>query len=263
MTDEPPTVATAVPELALQPVTNASASVDASAGAARRRPRLGWRILRVILLVVLLPAIALGIGLLVAYVVHEIRGNSSIPGNGDTSSAAPLPSASGSASATSSPAASASAPPQVVVPASWITETSPPVGLTYRHPAGWIRRTASPEVLRFAPETVGSQAPGVDGVGAGFEAATDPAQALRSFAARAYGTQPGFVAEAVSAVDGQHPEEQQEVVTYTRSGLGVRVVLRSFRLQGHTVLVLGRSLNSQPARAAQLESQVEASLKFS
>ena len=61
---------------------------------------------------------------------------------------------------------------------------------------------------------------------------------------------------------GGHPDEQQEIVTYSRSGVGVRVVLRSFRSKGHTVLVIGRSLNTQPARAAQLASQVEASLTF-
>jgi hypothetical protein len=219
-----------------------------------RRPRRWWRVLRAVLLVIVLPLIALGVGLLISYIAHLIRGNN------DPVRTAPLPSA--SASPSTSPTPSASATPQVVVPADWVTEVSPPAGLTYRHPAGWVRRTESPEVLRFAPASPGSLTPGVEGVGAGFETSADPAEALRSFAARAYGGQPGFVAAAVQPVSGQHPEEQQEIVTYNRSGVGVRVVLRSFRAQGHTVLIIGRSLNSQPARAAQLESWVEASLKL-
>ena len=211
--------------------------------------------MRAIVLVVLLPVIALAIGLLVAYVVHEIRGNAS------STPAAPLPSASVLPSASPSPSAAPSAA-QVVVPTDWITEVSPPTGLTYRHPPGWIRRTESPEVLRFAPASVGSSAPGIEGLGAGFETATEPTQALQSFAARAYGSQPGFVGGAATPVEGAHPGEQQELVTYSRSGVGVRVVLRSFRLQGHTVLIIGRSLNTQPDRAAQLAAQVEASLTF-
>jgi hypothetical protein len=244
--DEPVTVLTAAPVSAV-PVRQPTP--------APRRPRRWWRILRVVLLVILLPVIALGIGLLIAYVVHLIRGN------GTSTRVVPLPSASAAPSASPSPRASPSA--QVVVPADWITEVAPPTGLTYRHPPGWIRRTESPEVLRFAPASSGSQSPGIEGVGAGFETVTEPTQALQGFAARAYGSQPGFVGGAVTPVQGVHPEEQQEIVTYNRSGVGVRVVLRSFRLQGHTVLIIGRSLNTQPARALQLASQVEASLTFS
>jgi hypothetical protein len=213
-------------------------------------------VLRAVLLVILLPVIALGIGLLIAYIAHLIR-------NSGSSGALPAPAPSASSSPSPSPSPSASPSPQVAVPAGWITEVSPPAGLTYRHPAGWIRRTSSPEVFRFAPASPGSQSPGVEGVGAGFEASTDPADALRRFAARAYSGEPRFVGGAVTPVTGQHPEEQQEIVTYSRSGVAVRVVMHSFRSQGHTVVVIGRSLNSEPARAALLEAQVEASLTFS
>jgi hypothetical protein len=206
-----------------------------------------------VLLVILLPVIALGVGLLIAYLAHLIR-------NGGSSSALPP---APSASSSPSPRPSALPSPQVVaVPAGWIAEVSPPAGLTYRHPASWIRRTSSPEVFRFEPASPGSQSPGVEGVGAGFESFTGPADALRGFAARAYSSEPRFVGGALTPVVGQHPEEEQEVVTYSRSGAAVRVVLHSFRSQGHTVLVVGRSLNAQPARAALLEAQVEASLTF-
>jgi hypothetical protein len=258
--DEPATVLTAAPASAAPVADRAPAGPVPAAQPiapppAPRRARLWWRILRVILLVILLPVIALGIGLLIAYVAHQIRGNAS-----SSTRTVPLPSASASPSASPTPSAAPSA--QVVVPADWIAEVSPPAGLTFRHPPGWIRRTESPEVLRFAPASSGSQSPGIEGVGAGFETATVPAEALQSFAARAYGSQPGFVGGAVTPVQGAHPDETQELVTYNRSGVGVRVVLRSFRLQGHTVLIVGRSLNTQPARALQLASQVEASLAF-
>jgi hypothetical protein len=255
--DEPPTVRTS-PVPVARPVATQQQVVDRPVPVqptAPKRRRLWWRILRVVLLVILLPCIALGIGLLIAWIAHLIRGN------GDHIGTVPAPSA--SASATPTAAASASAPPRVVVPADWIVEVSPPAGLTYRHPPGWVRRTQTPEVFRFAPASPGSTSPGVEGVGAGFEESTDPATALQSFAARAYGGEPGFVAQAVTAVTGGHPEEKQEIVTYRRSGVLVRVVMRSFRLQGHTVLALGRSRSEQPARAAQLESYVEASLRFS
>lgn len=259
--DEPVTVVTPAPvspgQLG-QPPFSSPASPPSSPPSSPRRPHRWWRVLRGIALLILLPVIALGIGLLVAYVVHLLRGS-------DTSTRTVPPatsSASQSVSPSASPTPSASPSAQVVVPADWVTEVSPPTGLTYRHPPGWIRRTESPEVLRFIPARTGSQSPGIEGVGAGFEAATEPAQALQGFAARAYGSQPGFVGGAVTPVKGGHPEEQQEIVTYSRSGVGVRVVLRSFRSQGHTVLVIGRSLNTQPARAAQLASQVEASLTF-
>jgi hypothetical protein len=245
--DEPATVLTS-------PVPPVQAAPTAPAVPATRRPRRWWRVLRVILLVIALPLIALGIGLLIAYIVGQFRGN-------PNARVAPLPSASAAPAASPSPSVTPSA--QVVVPADWITEVSPPTGLTYRHPPGWIRRTESPEVFRFAPVSTDSQTPGVEGVGAGFETASDPTLAVQGFAARAYGSQPGFVGGAVTAVSGLHAGEKQELVTYYRSGVSVRVVLRSFRSQGHTVLVVGRSLNTQPARAAQLASQVEASLQFS
>jgi hypothetical protein len=260
--DEPPTVLTPPPASAVWTLERGEPAAPVvpvpPAAGSPRRPRRWWRVLRAVLLVILLPVIALGIGLLIAYIAHLVRHSGS-----SSALTTPAPSASSSPSPSPSQSPSASPSPRVAVPADWITEVSPPAGLSYRHPAGWIRRTSSPEVFRFEPASIGSQNPGVEGVGAGFEASTDPANALRTVAARAYSSQPRFVGGAVSPVAGQHPEEQQQIVTYNRSGVAVRVVLHSFRSQGHTVVVIGRSLNSQPARAALLEAQVEASLTFS
>jgi hypothetical protein len=43
----------------------------------------------------------------------------------------------------------------------------------------------------------------------------------------------------------------------------VRVVIHSYRVQGKTVLVLGRAASAQPTRAGQLEAFIEASLSVS
>ncbi len=221
----------------------------------RQRPPRWWRILRVVLLVVLLPLIAFAIGLLVAWIVDTIRGHDSVHTSGARQPA------SSSAAPSASASASASAPPPVVVPADWVVESAPPAGLSYRYPAGWLRRTALPEILRFEPASPGSSAPGIEGVGAGLESVTDPAQAAQDFASRNYGQQPGYTAGAVTAVTGAHAGEKQVVVTYNRSGVDVRVVIHAWRSGEQTVLVLGRSANAQPARAGQLESFIEASLK--
>lgn len=208
---------------------------------------------------VALPVAALLIGLLVAWIVHQIRGN------GTPKIIQPVIEPSASAPATSPTSAPTKAAP-VVVPSDWVAEVAPPAGLTYSHPLGWIRRTSTPEVLRFAPAAAGSTAPGIEGVGAGIEPAASPGQALTNFATRVYGAQPGYAASAVTAVPataaGAHPGEQQLVITYLRSGVQVQVDLHSFRSGGHTVLVLGRSARADAARAAQLEAYVEASVKL-
>ena len=172
--------------------------------------------LRVIGLVIALPVAALGIGLLVAWIVQQIRGN--------PTAAAPQggPAPSISAVATTPPPA---APRPAVAPADWVVESDPPAGLTYLHPPGWIRRTSLPEVLRFAPVSAGSTTPGVEGIGAGIEPNVDPSQALQQFATRAYGGQPQVQDGPITAVAGAHAGEQQEVVSYVRSGVPVRVVV--------------------------------------
>jgi hypothetical protein len=249
-----PPAAAPAPEPSPAPRVQPVSSVAAPAAAAKRGLPRWIRVLRGVALVIALPAAALGIGLLIAWIVHTVRGSStpSRPTSPTVSSPAASPRASASA-----------ARPRVVVvvPADWIAESDPPPGLTYSHPPGWIRRTSSPEVLRLAPASPGSTAPGIQGVGAGFELAADPAQAIRDFGGRVYGSQPGFTAGAVTPVAGAHLGEQQGVLTYLRSGVDVRVVLHSFRSGTRTVLLLGRSANAQPAIAAQLEAQVEASLK--
>ncbi len=227
----------------------------APAAAPRSPRRRRWpRVLRAVALVIVLPLAALGIGLLVAWIVHTIRGDSTPTRPATPPATSPAP----------SPRASAATPhPQVtvVVPADWIGETDPPAGLTYSHPPGWIRRTSSPEVLRLEPATPGSAVPGIQGVGAGFETATDPAQAIRDFGTRVYGGQPGFTAAAVTPVAGARAGEQQGIVTYLRSGVDVRVVMHSFRSDTRTVLLLGRSANAQPLLAGRLEAELEASFK--
>ena len=235
---------------------------QAAPGSARRsgRPGRRWlRWLKVAFLVVALPVAALLIGLLVAWIAHLIRGN------GNPKIIQPVIQPSASAPATTPASAPVKAAP-VVVPSDWVAEVAPPAGLTFSHPVGWIRRTSTPEVLRFAPAAAGSTAPGIEGVGAGVETATNPAQALTNFATRVYGAQPGYTAAAVAAVPataaGAHPGEQLLVVEYLRSGVPVQVVLHSYRSGGKTVLVLGRSARAQAARAAQLEAYAEASVKL-
>jgi hypothetical protein len=149
-----------------------------------------------------------------------------------------------------------------VVPADWVAESDPPSGLAYRHPPGWIRRTALPEILRFAPVSTGSTTPGIEGVGAGIETTADPGQALQQFVSRAYGGQPQLQSGPQTAVAGLHPGEKQEVVTYVRSGVPVRVVVHAFASNGRSVIVLARAASAQPSRAAELEAQVEASLQL-
>ncbi len=222
----------------------------------RRRPARRWlRWVRFVALVIVLPVAALGIGLLIAWIVHQIRGNPKAA----APPAAPQPSIS---ALRSTPAAAT--PKPVVVPADWIAESQPPAGLTFRHPPGWIRRTALPEILRFAPVSAGSTTPGIEGIGAGIEPVASPAQAIEQFAARAYGTQPEVQNGPITAVAGAHRGEQQEIVTYSRGGVPVRVVVRSFAetgsSSGHSVIVLARAATADGARAAELEAAVEASL---
>jgi hypothetical protein len=232
-----------------------------SARPAKRPTRRWLHWLKIVVVVIALPIIALLIGLLIAWIVHLIRGNPAthpaVTVNPPVASPAPRASA-------SSPPAPKKAPP-VVVPSDWVVESLPPVGLTFSHPPDWLRRTSSPEVLRFEPAAAGSTAPGIEGVGAGIEAAANPAQAIAEFGTRNYGTQPGFAATAVTPVAastfGAHPGEQQGIVTYLRSGVEVRVVIHSFRSGTSTVLVMGRSAAAEPALAAQLEAFVEASIK--
>jgi hypothetical protein len=215
------------------------------------RRRLRW--LRIVVLVIALPVAAAGIGLLIAWIVHAIRGNPT------TAPAATKPAPSTSASTAPSPSPAA---PRVVVPADWVAESDPPAGITYRHPAGWIRRTALPEILRFAPVATGSTTPGIEGIGAGIEATADPSQALQQFVTRAYAGQPQVQNGPITAVAGGHPGEKQEVVTYTRSGVPVQVVVHAFASSGRSVVVLARAASAQPARAAQLEAIVGASLQI-
>jgi hypothetical protein len=218
-----------------------------------RRGRRWTRWLRVVALVIVLPVVAAGVGLLIAWIVHEIRGNPSTA----PAVTRPVPSISAVKSARPSPA-----PPKVVVPADWIAESDPPAGVTYRHPAGWIRRTALPEILRFAPVSPGSTTPGIEGIGAGIEPTADPSQALQQFVARAYAGQPQVQNGPITAVAGAHAGEKQQVVTYVRSGVPVQVVAHAFASNGRSVVVLARAASAQPARAAQLEAIIEASLQI-
>lgn len=155
-----PDVSTDAPERSAAPVDPAAPAAawhGVSRGAApSRRTRQGrqgrrWlRWLRVVALVILLPVAAAGIGLLIAWIVHEVRGNPTAA----PAATHPVPSASATKTTPPSPT-----PAPVVVPADWVAETDPPTGVTYRHPPGWIRRTALPEILRFAPASAGSQTP--------------------------------------------------------------------------------------------------------
>jgi hypothetical protein len=236
-----------------------------AAGSRSGRGRRWLRVLKVIGLVIALPILALLIGLLIAWIVHLIRGNPPVH-TGQTPATQP------SASSTAPTTSPTTAPQAVTVPADWVTEDQPPQGITYRHPAGWVRRTSGTAVLRFAPVAPGSLTPGIEGVGAQLApAGTTPEAAIRAFVSSNYGGQPGYAAAAPAAVKastpGAHPGELRSVVTYTRSGVPVRVVVDAYSVTtpsgARTVLVLGRSAASTPARAATLESFIEASLKVS
>ena len=258
---EPPTVAAAVnlaPPSAPpppRPSVGRPAPPGSQAVPPAPRARRRWlRWIRVVALVIALPVAALGIGLLVAWIVHTVRGNpTTAPGP-----SAPEPSISAVASAPPT-----TPPHRVVVPADWVIETQPPAGLTFRHPPGWIRRTALPEILRFAPVSPGSTTPGVEGIGAGIEPSVAPSQALQQFVTRAYGTQPQLQQGTITPVSGAHPGEVQEVVGYARAGVPVRVVVRAFSSGDSSVIVLARAASAEPARAAELEATVEASLQIS
>lgn len=254
---EPPTVP--VLQAAAAPPPRPEASPQPAPVRQFRRPprRPRWvTALRVIALVIALPVAAVAIGLLIAWIVHEIRG-----GGSSTGAANPTASASPSPASSPAPTAKASRPAVVIVPTDWVPESAPPEGLAYRHPPGWLRRLSTPEVLRLEPAAPGSTAPGIEGVGAGTEAASSPADALTAFASRTYGAQPGYVAGVPSAA-GSRAGERQVVFTYRRVGVDVRVVARSFRVGGRTVLVIGRAATASGSRAAQLEALVEASLQL-
>jgi hypothetical protein len=207
--------------------------------------------------VIVLPVVAAGIGLLVAWIVHTVRGNPSTA----SGQVAPAPTTSPVTSAP--PTVPSTAPPRAVVPADWVAESDPPAGLTFRHPPGWIRRTALPEILRFAPVSPGSTTPGVEGIGAGIEPGAAPSQALQQFVTRAYGTQPQLQRGPVTAVASARAGELQEVVTYDRGGVPVRVVVHAFGSGSSSVIVLARAASAGPTRAAELEAGVEASLQIS
>jgi hypothetical protein len=235
------------------PPSRSAGHVVPRAAPSRKRRLPGWRWLRVVALVIALPVAALGIGLLLAWIVHTIRGNPSVGSAPDQ----PLPSVSALSTTAPSPAVH-----RVVVPADWVVETDPPAGLTFRHPPGWIRRTALPEILRFAPVSPGSTTPGVEGVGAGIEPEVAPAQALQQFVTRAYGGEPQLARGPLVAVTSGHVGEQAETVSYVRSGVPVRVVVHAFASGGRSVIVLARAASADPARAGELEAAVEASLQI-
>ena len=129
------------------------------------------------------PSPLLGIGLLVAWIVHQIRGNPT------------------TAPAATAPGRRRPRPsrrrrrhrrrPGVVVPADWVAESEPPAGLTFRHPAGLdpphgaagdpaVRARSRPARRpRASKESAPASRP-----------TADPSQALQQFVARAYGGQP-------------------------------------------------------------------------
>ena len=205
-----------------------------------------------------LPVAALGIGLLIAWIVHR-SGALRPPG---WPRPPPSPSHPGGrvGAAVRGRRTGWSSPP------TGSSRPSLPPGLTFRHPPGWIRRTALPEILRFAPASAGSTTPGVEGVGAGIEPNADPSQALPQFVTRAYGTSRSWSVGRSPPVAGAHPGEQQQVVTLRqgrRAGSRGRARLQPRRQQRDSVIVLARAASAQPARAAQLEAAVEASLQLS
>ncbi len=193
-----------------------------------RRPaphdRRWLRWLRVVALVIVLPVVALGIGLLVAWIVHQVRGNPRCRG---ATRSAPQPSAS---AARLAPPSSATAHASSV-PADWVAEVRPAGGPDVPPPAGLdpahraARRSCASHRLRRVDD------PRRRGRRRGHRA--ERRLRLRpcsSSSRRAYG-EPAAVAAAAPSRPwpGAHPGELQEVVTYVAwRGAGSR---RRARLQ--------------------------------
>jgi hypothetical protein len=273
----PETPPAASPESSLQPTPAEPTSSGPGQAEAPKRStgRRILRVLKVIAIVIALPVLALLIGLLIAWIVHVIRGGDEArTGTSGGSTAVPslTPSSTAPSAAASSgtPSAPASGPASITVPSDWVAESEPPAGVTFSHPNGWIRRTSGTAIFRFAPVSATSTAPGIEGVGVQVAAAgVTPDAAIRQFVGSNYGSQPGYTAAAPTAVPantpGKHDDEVRSIVRYTRSGVAVVVVVDAYTIStpggNRTVVVLGRSANANPTRAAQLEAITSASLK--
>ena len=118
-------------------------------------------------------------------------------------------------------------------------------------------------MLRFAPVSPGSTTPGIEGIGAGIEPNADPSQALQQFVTRAYGGQPQVQDGPITAITAP-VGEQQEVVSYLRSRIAVRVVVH-FMGVGRTQRDRARAGSERAASRASrdFEAQVESSVQLS
>src|SRR4051794_9854653 len=147
-----------------------------------------------------------------------------------------------------------------VVPADWVPQTSNQ-GLVFRAPPGWTPRADGRIDYRVEPSPGG---PGVGQVGVGLATASaDPNAAALSYATSTYSGQPSYLQQPpTDEVSVRGEQGRQVMVTYTRSGTPVAVVVRAFPTSRGVVLIASRAPVADEQRADQLADAVDASLRL-
>lgn len=232
------------PGAATSPVSERRPLVDGAAPRPPRRGRVRGILLR--LLVGLgLAVLALGLGLLVAYVVSLVRGQA---GRAATSGASPSTGAGPAPPGRPAPAPSVAE----LVPSDWTRVRVSSLGLTVRHPPAWTRYPLQ-KVTVWGPTTqTGGR--GVDEVGVGLLAPAPAPAALDAFARSFFAGQPGL---QIAAATGTARRADLSL-TYRRTDVPVRVVLHGERGDRGVLLTLARAAASPENGAALLLGQFRA-----
>lgn len=147
-----------------------------------------------------------------------------------------------------------------VIPSDWVQQTSNQ-GLVFRAPPGWTQRVDPQIDYRVEPPPGG---PNVGQVGVGLATATsDPNAAALSYATGTYSGQPSYQQQPpTDEVSARGEHGRQVVVTYTRSGTPVTVVVRAFPTSRGVVLIATRAPQAEQQRADRLADAVDASLRL-
>jgi len=220
---------------------------------AERRPRVarpGSRVLgaaRTALLGFGLAVLALGLGLLAAYLVSLVRGSGE-PGTGMTHppTAAPTP----DAAASPAPAA----PDPVAVPLDWTPALVSGLGVTVRHPPAWSRYTQARVTVWVITSRTGGR--GIDEVGIGRLDAAPATSALDQFARSFFAGSPDL---KIAAATGD--EQQADLaLTYIRTGARVRVALHGERGPRGVTATLARTPATPKDTAAKLLAEFRAGI---
>lgn len=150
--------------------------------------------------------------------------------------------------------------PVSAVPNDWVEQTSNQ-GLVFRAPPGWTQRTDSQVDYRVEPSPSG---PGVGQVGVGLVTATsDPNAAALTYATGTYSGQSSYLQQPpTDEVSARGERGRQVVVTYTRSGTPVAVVVRAFPTSRGVVLIVSRAPIADDQRAQKLADAVDVSLRL-